>query len=797
MSIKAVSVDIESNGLLENMIDYSSFPYKLLPSARMWVISFTDIQSGQVIKSLEKEKITKEAIDVVLKDYKYIVLHNGIKFDLLALWLFGLIDYKIGWLNEEDTLNGRSVRFIDTIIMSRLLNPDRFGGHSLRAWGERVSEYKDDYRNKCIEAGYIDKKSPKGTEFLEWNPLMRPYCEQDTIVTAKVFKNLFEEFSSYSGWKQAFKMETKLADLAVRRENLGFWFDKDLAVKCVEQLTNKMEELRQKVNPKLPPKPMTKGEMYNFVPPKNQLKKDGSPSPYMIKFAEKVGGEVLKFDDSYVFCYKGKSYTIPFKSAVKTHTEADISNLDHVKQTLIDLGWIPSEWAERDFTKDSKKISLPLEKRIKSFERWLQETLEGKYKKLRLEIAFENFKVSSVEKLYEAVLERLNGAFPVRLPTSPKVRVGVEKELCPELEKLGEKVEFAKDFALYLTYKHRKSCIAGGDIEDMDFDKEYPNSGYLANYREIDGRIPTPAIEIGTSTSRYRHVGVSNVARSSSIYGKEMRSLFGSGKGAVQFGFDYASLEARVQGHYCYNYTDGEELSKTLLAEKPNDIHSVTGRKLGIPRSDAKSVNYMLMYGGSWVKARKMLNLSDEEAKDIVSKFWDSMPALKELKEYLEAQWEANGKKFIYAIDGRKLFVRSKHSIINLLFQSGGVICAKYVSMFIMESFEKEGYCIDPFIEKPDVCSMIEYHDEQQLFTSPSFYTFKRFNTKEDAEEFVSKWEGAQLSDISEGKTFYITLPNKISQTIEEGIEKMGQLLRLNVPLGYAYAVANNWYGCH
>lgn len=793
---KCCTVDIETNGLTRDLLDYSSFPYKLNQEARLWVVSVTNVATGETF-SLEKEEITKEALEGILKDYDFVILHNGVKFDLPMLQLFNVIDYTIGYLSAHDSLNGRSVRFIDTLIMSRLLNPDRYEGHSLKAWGKRLDFPKDDYRNQCVDAGYIEKKDPKGAEFFKWNPLMRSYCEQDTRVTVQVFKELVTEFSEYPGWKMPFKMETKLADLAFKRESLGFWFDKDLAIKCVEDLAEKMENLRLLVNPKLPPKPMTKTEISGFVPPKTQLKKDGSPSSHMVRFAEKVGAELVEHDGKYLFKYKGGEAFIPFEGAIETHTVADISNLDHVKQTLINLGWVPTEWAERDFTKDSKKVSLPYEKREIAFRKWLTETMNGKYKELRLEIAFENFKVNTVDELWEAVLHKLPGKFPVRLPTSPKIRVGVEKELCPALEKLGEKVEFAKDFALYLTYKHRKSCIAGGDIEDMDFDDEVPNSGYLSNYREVDGRVPTPSIEIGASTSRYKHIEIANIPRASSIYGKEMRSLFGSGRGAVQFGFDYASLEARIQGHYCYNYTDGAELSETLLAEKPNDIHSVTGRKLGIPRSDAKSINYMLMYGGSWVKAKKMLGLSEKEAKDIVVNFWDSMPALKELKESLEAQWETNDKKFIYAIDGRKLFVRSKHSIINLLFQSGGVICAKYVSVFIMESFEKEGYLIDPFKGKPDVCSMIEYHDEQQLYTSPSFFSFERFDTKKDAEEFVTKWEGAQLSDISEGKTFYVALPNKISQTIEENIEKMGNLLKLNVPLGYAYSVANNWYGCH
>ena len=64
-----------------------------------------------------------------------------------------------------------------------------------------------------------------------------------------------------------------------------------------------------------------------------------------------------------------------------------------------------------------------------------------------------------------------------------------------------------------------------------------------------------------------------NIARASSLYGEFMRALFGAGEGLYQFGFDFASLEARVQAHYIYSYLGGPELGEALLAEKPNDIH--------------------------------------------------------------------------------------------------------------------------------------------------------------------------------------------------------------------------------
>jgi hypothetical protein len=41
----------------------------------------------------------------------------------------------------------------DTLILSRLYNPNLDGGHSLKAWGERVGEKKIDYEQRWKELG--------------------------------------------------------------------------------------------------------------------------------------------------------------------------------------------------------------------------------------------------------------------------------------------------------------------------------------------------------------------------------------------------------------------------------------------------------------------------------------------------------------------------------------------------------------------------------------------------------------------------------------------------------------------
>ena len=89
-------------------------------------------------------------------------------------------------------------------------------------------------------------------------------------------------------------------------------------------------------------------------------------------------------------------------------------------------------------------------------------------------------------------------------------------------------------------------------------------------------------------------------------------------------------MEARIQGHYCFKYTDGEKLAKMLLAEKPNDWHSLTAVQLGLSRSDVKSVNYGILYGAQINKLMKMLSCSKQRATEVYNAFWDTSPALKE-----------------------------------------------------------------------------------------------------------------------------------------------------------------------
>lgn len=90
--------------------------------------------------------------------------------------------------------------------------------------------------------------------------------------------------------------------------------------------------------------------------------------------------------------------------------------------------------------------------------------------------------------------------------------------------------------------------------------------------------------------------------------------------------------------------------------------------------------------------------------------------------------------------------------------------------------------------------------DEQQLSLDPKLVSFKVFNSKDEAKEFIKTWEGEdQLSDPAEGKDgkYFVTLPNVVSKSLAKCYNRAVETVGLNVPLGHAWVVHRNWFGCH
>ena len=117
-----------------------------------------------------------------------------------------------------------------------------------------------------------------------------------------------------------------------------------------------------------------------------------------------------------------------------------------------------------------------------------------------------------------------------------------------------------------------------------------------------------------------------------------------------------------------------------------------------------------------------------------------------------------------------------------------------------MEDLERRGLCIDPFVGRPDVKNIVDYHDENQLVTNPSLIKYKIFSSKEEGEEFIKNWDFSkgQLSALTKGKEkYFVALPNVVSISIENAIKRVEQMLNTNVNFGMEWIVGRNWADCH
>lgn len=804
--------DIEATGLLDHTtIDYTASPYVLLPSFKIHCICGKDKNTGKKYR-IVGEKQVREEFPKLLKQATELIGHNEINYDMLAaIKLFLGIPYEI---NDDQTVTifGRNVKLTDTLVVSKTLNPDRHGGHSLDEWGKRLGLNKIDWRARAIELGLIEHNAPKGAEFLKFHPDMVDYCERDVDVTDRVDDYLRHEAGDWD-WSDALALEHKVADIITRQAHRGFWFDKELAEANVRELDQKLEEIRQIVEPVLPPKPMGVTKLKAYLPPKIQFKKNGDVSAVMEKWVEKHGGTLAEENGKLYaqFPCSPKHWQLPMACEVpiQTHEPATVKDTAHIKGWLVEMGWKPTAYKERDLTCDTKKNKLPPEKFIAAVERYVEQTLNSPFCNDRCEeLGVSRSKLR--DKLLKWDIKR-----QLKVYTNPTITVGTEKEIDPKLSELGDKFPHAKLISDFLTYSHRRNSILGGgqevfDDDDRDEEDEYSGKGWLAVERlGFDGRIPTPADTLGASTSRMRHKLVANIPRVTSLYGERMRSLFGVDpeEPVFQMGYDFASLEARLESHYCWRY-DAEDKAycKSLLLEKPNDVHTVTAKKVSaiigqeFGRTPAKTTKYACAYGAMPKRVAKTVGCSLELGEKIHAAYWEAAKPLGGLGEKLKEYWTRTGqKKFILGLDGRKVPTRSASALINSLFQSAGAICAKRTMVIHERKLKEYGLYCDFFTEdwrnKPYAQQLIAMHDEAQFELHKSLIKWKIFKIEEEAKKFVKEspgWSAVGHSD----KGWYVG-KSIVADLVVEAANETSEIYKLNVPLGIEFIFGRSWSECH
>ena len=235
-------------------------------------------------------------------------LQEGIKFLQKADRLIGhnILGYDIPVIKKLTGIDlYQSDKIIDTLVLSRLLNPTREGGHSIGKWGPKL--------------GLPKKDSPEWSTFTKE---MLSYCERDVDINYKLFNYLKKESLGFS--KECIKLEHKVTHILEQQKRNGFLFNDEEAMFLASELSFKLQETENKVHETF--KPIWVDD--KMIKPK--LKKDGKLS--------KQGLTVQEYSD----IIDGKLERKPFMR--RTLQEFNLGSRKQIGQRLQELGWKPNNF---------------------------------------------------------------------------------------------------------------------------------------------------------------------------------------------------------------------------------------------------------------------------------------------------------------------------------------------------------------------------------------------------------------------------------------------------------------------
>ncbi len=235
--------------------------------------------------------------------------------------------------------------------------------------------------------------------------------------------------------------------------------------------------------------------------------------------------------------------------------------------------------------------------------------------KLKAEIldemgADESFNLNSPKQLGEFLFEKM------QIPGGKKTKTGYSTS-ADVLEKLAPDYPFIAKILEYRTLTKLKSTYADG----------------LAVFIKEDGRIHGTFNQTITATGRISSTepNLQNIPIRMEI-GRQLRKIFIPKDDFVFIDADYSQIELRVLAHI----SGDENLIEAYKSDQ--DIHKITASKVfGIPlgevtkeqRSNAKAVNFGIVYGISSFGLSNDIGISRKEAKEYIESYFKTYPGIK------------------------------------------------------------------------------------------------------------------------------------------------------------------------
>jgi len=696
--------DAETDGLLHQVTVCHCVAVRDYDTGQRWV--FRRNKRENTIKGLFK----------LLDDAEEIWGHNIVGYDI------PMLEILFGWTP--------TARIRDTLVLARLLFPDQkdkdfrlfeagkldgvnIGKHTLDSWGQRLGLYKGDYKATRTAQGLakgIEKDSEEMRFFVwgTWTQGLEDYCVNDVDVTTLLIKMIDSREQS----PDAIYVQHRLADLMARQQENGFPFDRPRAKILAGELSVEQARLEAELAVEFPGRFIPKKRME--TPPVGRDVNGGQfPNFYLIEDTEidpsLPAREAIaaKNDAMYTVVPERRWYGYPEQKNTKKDSpkwkdtmrprydkgswftpvkwqEFKATSRPQITDRLQEMGWEPDDedYTEKGNIKANDVIlrrivqDFPVAEKLAdllAIRKLMGQLQDGNQAWLKV-YDEETGCIHGYVNPCGAVTTRATHAFP-NLAQVPAVRK--KKALFSQLTQIANPRGIIRPNAMFengpvlVLYKgqrcddwHKMPCHYS--VGDWEVEKDKAEAG---DEREFQ------VVILGLKGG----------------WGYECRSLFTVWEDWKLVGSDLAGIELRCLAHEMAKY-DGGEYGRILLE---GDIHSENQRRAGLETRDlAKTFIYAFLYGAGDEKIGNIvspLSSPPQQAKigkELKARFLKESTALNRVIRDVQRQ---ASRKFLTGLDGRRLFVRSKHSALNTDLQGMGATIANWWLILIEDMLYDEG----------------------------------------------------------------------------------------------------------
>ena len=327
----------------------------------------------------------------------------------------------------------------------------------------------------------------------------------------------------------------------------------------------------------------------------------------------------------------------------------------------------------------------------------IKSQLDGQIEELTQDIydlAGSEFNINSTKQLGEVLFKDLE------LPVIKKTKTGFSTD-ASVLDKLRDKHPIIEKIERYReTYKLRSTYIEG-----------------LENAIDEDGRIRSTFRQNIASTGRLssQEPNLQNLPIKTDE-GRAIRKAFKAGEGKVLIDADYSQIELRILASLSddKNMQDAFNHGIDIHTQTASEVfHTPLDEVTKLQRSEAKAVNFGIIYGISDYGLSQNLNIPRARAKDYIDKYKKSYPQIKEYMDnvvklakdqgYIETLFKR--RRYVPEISSRNFNVRSfgERIALNTPIQGTAADIIKIAMIKTYEKLKEEGL---------DAKIILQIHDE-------------------------------------------------------------------------------------